>query len=100
MGLREDFLLLAEKYQELTGDSESAVSNKVLQNGTRLAAIRQGAAMTTWVAERGVQWFTGNWPKGHRDAWPKGVRRIAVTVAIPSPAERKGHEGAGDDVEP
>ena len=82
MSMRDDLLRLIEKYQELTGETDSFMSNKLFGNGTKLPLFRSGRSMDIMVYERAIHWFTENWPKGHRKDWPAGVRKVFVCMAV------------------
>lgn len=87
MAMRDDLLRLITKYQELTSESDSWVSNKLFGNGTKLPAFREGGGMDIAVYERAIHWFTENWPKGQRHEWPTGVRKVFVLMAIKPTSE-------------
>lgn len=76
MGLRDELLLAASKYQELTGKSESTLSNALFSSGVRLTQIREGGDLATGICERALHWLNVNWPRGQRAEWPRGVRKI------------------------
>lgn len=87
MAMRDDLLRLINKYQELTGDSDSFVSNKLFGNGTKLPLFRAGSSMDIMVYERAIHWFTEHWPKGKRAEWPSGVRKVFVLMALKPTSE-------------
>lgn len=96
MTLVERFLLVCAEYQRLTGMTESALSNRLFGGGTRLAAIREGARIETYVYERAMKWLTDNWPKGHRRDWPKGVERVHYCITVDtSNADRRAEMKPG-----
>jgi hypothetical protein len=100
MAMRDDLLRLITKYQELTGVSDSWMSNTLFKNGTKLPLFRNGGGMDIAVYEKAIHWFTENWPKGHRKDWPAGVRKVFVCMAIePASVFIKGTAGETSTVD-
>lgn len=97
MTMRGDLIRLIDKYQGLTGASDSAVSNALFRNGSKLKLFRNGERMDVSVYERCIHWFTENWPKGKRSEWPTGVRKVFVCMALPASAEGGKEAGASEE---
>ena len=97
MAMRDDLLRLITKYQELTGESDSWISNKLFGNGTKLPAFREGGGMDIAVYERAIHWFTENWPKGKRHEWPSGVRKVFVLMAVKPTSDYRAAEAQADE---
>ena len=53
--------------------SVRSLSWKVFADTNRLARVMDGADLTTRSWERGMRWFSDNWPEGA--GWPDGVPR-------------------------
>lgn len=73
MTLREQLLIVADRYAEASGIGRKRVSTLVLNGGGKLDAIAQGRDLTTGSFERAMLWFSDNWPSAV--AWPQGVAR-------------------------
>jgi hypothetical protein len=79
MTLREELVIVADSYGAARNIGRQRVSSIVLQRGSTLQKLADGAAdVTTVTFERAMQWFSDNWPAD--TDWPEGVAR-------PAPAE-------------
>lgn len=79
MNAIDTLLLVAEAYASARSLSESRVSTLAFGEGTRLKHIREGGDMGARRVQRGLQWFSDNWPDGAE--WPASVPRPAPTTA-------------------
>ena len=68
----KQLLTVAHSFAELRRLKLSTVSSLALQDGKRLAALEDGADITTGRCRRTMQWFSDNWPDG---PWPDEVPR-------------------------
>lgn len=69
-----DMLLrVADAYAAARKLSESRVSTLVFGEGTRLRHLRSGGEMGARRVERGLEWFSANWPDAA--AWPAEIAR-------------------------
>lgn len=73
MTLREQLLIVADRYAEASGIGRKRVSTLVLNGGGKLDAIAQGRDLTTGSFERAMLWFSDNWPS--TVSWPQGIAR-------------------------
>ncbi|MER2535513.1 MAG: hypothetical protein ABTQ31_10170 [Rhizobiaceae bacterium] len=73
MQLKEQLLLVADRFAEASGIGRKRVSTIVLNGGAKLDAIAAGRDLTTGSFERAMLWFSANWPEGLD--WPAGVPR-------------------------
>jgi hypothetical protein len=78
MTLREQLLLVADRFADASGIGRKRVSTIVLNGGGKLDAIAAGRDLTTGSFERAMTWFSSNWPEGAD--WPEGVERPAAPV--------------------
>lgn len=58
---------------EAKGLSRSRVSTIVFNGGGVLDRVAEGGDVTTGNFERGIKWFSDNWPPG--TGWPEGIAR-------------------------
>lgn len=85
MNMREQILILTDRYGATLGIGRKRVSTIVLNRGSKLDDVAAGGDLTTGVFERAVQWLSDNWPDGAE--WPAAVRRPAPAVKHPEAAE-------------
>lgn len=78
MTLREQLLLVADRYCEAAGIGRKRVSTIVLNGGAKLDAVAAGRDLTTGSFEKAMAWFSQNWPCG--TDWPEGVKRPGPEV--------------------
>lgn len=72
-------LIVARAYQAATGLDQSTVSWRALGDVRKLSALSEGKDIQVTRFERGMQWFSDNWPEG--SDWPEGVNRPVGEVA-------------------
>lgn len=85
MTLLDHLISVSEAFAAARGLSRSRVSTIVFGDGRKLdLVIRDGADITTRRLEAAMSWFSANWPAGA--AWPDGVPRPAVAVAVAADA--------------
>ena len=73
----EQILAVAGAFADARGLSESRVSTLVFGDGTRLKHIRNGGDMGARRVERGLIWFSENWPE--HAVWPDHVARPSAS---------------------
>jgi hypothetical protein len=73
MTLRSQVLCTASSYALQRGISLSRISTIVFGDGKALRRIQSGGDLTTGTFERGMAWFSANWPEGVD--WPADVPR-------------------------
>lgn len=76
MNAIDTLLLVSEAYASARSLSESRVSTLAFGEGTRLKHVREGGDMGARRVQRGIQWFSDNWPDGAE--WPADVPRPAT----------------------
>lgn len=77
MTLREQLILVANRYAHLAGLSLSRVSTIVFNDGKTLMRLQAEGDITTTTFERAMAWFSGQWPD---DAvWPEGIARPRIS---------------------
>ena len=74
-----DLLKLVEVYAGATGLAEATISTKVLNDGKRIEAIRDGCDIGVRRLDEAISWFSANWPEQAR--WPRGIPRPEATPA-------------------
>lgn len=88
MTLREQLLIVADRFAEASGIGRKRVSTLVLNGGGKLDAIAQGRDLTTGSFERAMRWFSSNWPTDAE--WPANIDRPAspqdATSVSPDPS--------------
>ena len=77
MMLREQIIVVADRYAEAAGIGRKRVSTIVLNRGSKLDDIAEGGDLTTGTFERAMMWFSTNWPQDL--AWPEDIDRPAAT---------------------
>ena len=75
----DQLLVLARAYAAAEGLELSTVSWRVFGDTKKLGAIETGSDIQVRRYEKGVQWFSDNWPSGL--GWPQDVDRPAAQVA-------------------
>ena len=78
-------LTVSDAYAAARSLSESRVSTLAFGEGTRLKHIREGGDMGARRVQRGLQWFSANWPDGAE--WPAAVPRPDPTPSAQSSTE-------------
>lgn len=79
MNLREQLILISDRYGAARGVGRKRVSTIVLNRGQTLDKIAEGHAdVTTSTFEAAMRWFSANWPP--EAEWPASVPRPGVTV--------------------
>lgn len=73
MNMREQILLVSDRFAEASGIGRKRVSTIVFNRGSKLDDIDGGGDLTTGNFERAMLWFSENWPKG--TVWPFDVPR-------------------------
>lgn len=68
-------MTLIDAYGVATGIADKTLSFRVFKDSKKIAALRDGADITTNRLDEAVAWFSENWPEDA--AWPKGVVRPA-----------------------
>lgn len=76
----DSLLRLVGAYCEATGLAEATVSDRVLNDGKRIKAIRAGKDIGSRRLEEAIQWFSDNWPVSAE--WPVDIARPAARPAI------------------
>ena len=95
MTLREQLLLISDRYCAAAGIGRKRVSTIVMNGGGKLDAIANGSDLTTGSFEKAMLWFSANWPAGA--AWPDSVMRPeAPPSALPGISPSRGEIGGGD----
>lgn len=69
-------LQVADTYALANGIEEKTVSNRVFQDGKKLAAVRSGKEITVGRFNAALEWFDANWPPGVQ--WPERVARPSL----------------------
>jgi len=77
MMLREQIVVVADRYAEAAGIGRKRVSTIVLNRGSKLDDIARGGDLATGTFERAMRWFSTNWPQDLD--WPDGVDRPRST---------------------
>lgn len=72
-------LKVADAYALACNIEEKTVSNRVFQDGKKLAAVRGGKEITVGRFNTAIEWFSANWPDGV--LWPDEVERPDVEMA-------------------
>lgn len=85
MNAIDTLLLVSDAYAAARGLSESRISTLAFGEGTRLKHVREGGDMGARRVQRGLQWFSDNWPETAE--WPAGVSRPEPTSSDSSLAE-------------
>lgn len=73
MMLREQIIVVADRYAEAARIGRKRVSTIVLNRGSKLDDIAEGGDLTTGTFERAMLWFSAHWPDGVN--WPSDVPR-------------------------
>lgn len=73
MQYRQQLILLIETYARARGVSPSRVSTVALNAGHTYQSLIDGKDITIGRFERGMVWFSTNWPEGVE--WPAGIDR-------------------------
>ncbi|WP_245430266.1 hypothetical protein [Rhizobium tropici] len=73
MMLREQIIVVADRYAEAAGIGRKRVSTIVLNRGSKLDDIAEGGDLNTGTFEKAMTWFSKNWPDGV--GWPDDVPR-------------------------
>ena len=76
MTLTDKLNLVVDTYCGHVKRSRSRVSVIVFGDGLRLDGIASGRDLNTRSWEKGMGWFSANWPEGLD--WPEGVERPAA----------------------
>jgi len=80
-------LKVADAYLGALGLEDKTLSFRVFGDSKKLAALRNGADITTSRFAAAMLWFAANWPEGV--AWPEGVERPEFAEAeSAAPAEQ------------
>ena len=66
-------MIIADAYCLAVGLSRSRVSTIAFNGGAVLDRVADGGDITTGNFERGVKWFSDNWPAA--TPWPDGIAR-------------------------
>jgi hypothetical protein len=83
MTLREQLILVSDRFGAARGIGRQRVSTLVLNRGSTLDLLAGGSAdVTTGTFERAMLWFSANWPEGAE--WPAEVLR---PCSVPEAAE-------------
>lgn len=80
MSAIDQLLRVARVYAELEGVPLSTVSSRAFGDGKKLRALEGGADINVGRLERGLLWFSENWPEGD---WPSDIPRPAHEEARP-----------------
>lgn len=75
MTLREQIIIVADRYALAARIGRKRVSTIVLNRGSKLDDIADGGDLTTGTFERAMLWFSANWPETVE--WPADVPRPA-----------------------
>ena len=81
---------VASAYGSLTGQSAATIAQRAFLDWRFLDRLSDGSTFTVRKFDRGMQWFSANWPPDA--AWPDGVPRPAPIT--PSPAVNPPPPGA------
>jgi hypothetical protein len=73
MTLREQIILMSERYGALAGIGRKRVSTIVFNRSSKLDDLYDGGDLSTGIFERAMQWFSDHWPAGAE--WPAGIHR-------------------------
>ena len=84
MSAIDHLLKLADRYRQLTGLGQSALSWRVFGDTKKLKALRDGADIQVKRLEKAMQWFSDNWPA--QADWPEGVVRPPVSTTAETEA--------------
>ncbi len=76
MMLREQIIVVADRYAEAAGIGRKRVSTIVLNRGSKLDDIAEGGDLTTGTFEKAMEWFSKNWPA--EVDWPADVPRPCI----------------------
>lgn len=71
----DQLLAVARKYSQLKGEALSTVSTRAFHDGKKLTALECGEVdIGVLRLERGMRWFSSNWPDA---PWPSDIPRPA-----------------------
>lgn len=73
MNMRQQIVAVADRYAELSEIGRKRVSFILLNRGSKLDHIAEGADLNTGTFERAMQWLSDHWPEGAD--WPDGIQR-------------------------
>lgn len=73
MNMRDQILLVSDRFAEASGIGRKRVSTIVFNRGSKLDDINDGGDLTTGNFERAMLWFSTNWPEGA--VWPAEIPR-------------------------
>lgn len=73
MNMRDQILLVSDRYAEAAGIGRKRVSTIVFNRGSKIDDINEGGDLTTGNFERAMLWFSTNWPEGA--VWPAEIPR-------------------------
>lgn len=76
MTLREQIIVVADRYAEAARIGRKRVSTIVLNRGSKLDDIADGGDLTTGTFEKAMLWFSLNWPE--KIDWPAGIPRPCI----------------------
>lgn len=80
MNAIDTLLIVSDAYATARSLSESRVSTLAFGEGTRLKHLREGGDMGARRVQRGLQWFSENWPEGAE--WPATVTRPDLAAPV------------------
>lgn len=80
--LRDALVRVADQYAAAKGLSRSRVSTIVFSGGSVIERLANGGDITTGNFERGMMYFSDNWPPGVD--WPAGIARPAPSAPASS----------------
>lgn len=83
MTLKDQLLALATGYATHQGISLVRLSSRVFDDGKKLNSLAERGDITTARFERGMKWFSENWPDGAE--WPLSVPRPDVALSGSTP---------------
>jgi hypothetical protein len=69
----DTFLAIVDAYCEATRLAEATVSDRVMNDGKRIKAIRAGRDIGVRRMREAVRWFSDNWPA--EQPWPSQIER-------------------------
>jgi hypothetical protein len=75
-----EFLIVFEKYKELTKLGDQRASYYILNAGHRADSLRTGANIGVHTLDAAMQALSDRWPPGKSREWPTGIRRPKRTV--------------------
>lgn len=89
MNLIAQILAVTDAHASVSRLSDATLSTRAFGDGNKLPGVRNaGKDIRTRTFERGLQWFSDNWPEGA--VWPEKVMRPAPSPSASSPRSDAG----------